>query len=79
MRVCVCLDWSLQTRFVLQKYCYYCYYHYVKVTRGTDPVYENGLNELDHLQCDLQGDGDQVVVEDDEGQQGQAKVGFRLH
>jgi len=39
------------------------------------PVDEQCLCELDHLQCDQQADGDQVVVEDDEGQQVVGKVG----
>lgn len=33
------------------------------------PVDEECLCELDHLQSDQQADGDEVVVEDDEGQQ----------
>lgn len=42
---------------------------------NTHPVDEEGLCELDHLQCDQQADGDQVVVQDDEGQQVVRKVG----
>jgi len=32
------------------------------------PVDEVGLDELDELEADLEGDGDEVVVQDEEGQ-----------
>ena len=35
----------------------------------THPVDEDGLDELDDLECDLQADGDEVVEQDDERQQ----------
>lgn len=40
----------------------------------THPVDEEGLDELDDLQRDQQTDGDQVVEEDDEGEEVEAKV-----
>lgn len=43
-------------------------------TTSAYPVDEEGLCELDHLQRDQQADGDQVVVQDDEGQQVVCKV-----
>lgn len=41
---------------------------------STHPVDEKGLDELDHLQCDQETDGDQVVEQDDEGEKVEAKV-----
>lgn len=41
----------------------------------TYPIDKDGLYELYHLQGDLQADGDEVVVEDDEGQEVVAKIG----
>lgn len=41
---------------------------------ATHPVDEEGLNELDNLQCDQKADGDQVVEQDDEGEEVEAKV-----
>lgn len=38
------------------------------------PVNEKGLDELDNLQCDQETDGDQVVEQDDEGEEVEAKV-----
>lgn len=38
------------------------------------PVDEEGLNELDNLECDQKADGDQVVEQDDEGEEVEAKV-----
>ena len=42
------------------------------------PVDEDGLNKLDNLQCNLQTDWDQVVVQNDESQEVVTKV-TRLH
>lgn len=41
---------------------------------ATHPVDEEGLNKLDNLQCDQKADGDQVVEQDDEGEEVEAKV-----
>lgn len=42
---------------------------------STHPVDEKGLDELDNLECDQKTDGDQVVEQDDEGEEVEAKVG----
>lgn len=42
---------------------------------STHPVDEKGLDELDNLQCDQKTDGNQVVEQDDEGEEVEAKVG----
>lgn len=41
---------------------------------STHPVNEKGLDELDDLQCDQETDGDQVVEQDYEGEEVEAKV-----
>lgn len=46
----------------------------VQTLAATHPVDEEGLNELDNLQCDQKADGDQVVEQDDEGEEVEAKV-----
>lgn len=46
----------------------------VHTLAATHPVDEEGLNELDNLQCDQKADGDQVVEQDDEGEEVEAKV-----
>lgn len=49
-------------------------YTTVQTLAATHPVDEEGLNELDNLQCDQKADGDQVVEQDDEGEEVEAKV-----
>lgn len=46
----------------------------VQTSAATHPVDEEGLNELDNLQRDQKADGDQVVEQDDEGEEVEAKV-----
>lgn len=41
---------------------------------STHPVDEKSLDELDNLQCDQETNGDQVVEQDDEGEEVEAKV-----
>lgn len=40
----------------------------------THPVDEKGLDKLDDLQCDQKTDGDQIVEQDDKGEEVEAKV-----
>lgn len=57
----------------------YSDFEWSKTSVTTDPVNEDGLNELDDLQRDLQTDWDQVVVQDDKGQEVVTKVtGWRV-
>lgn len=49
-------------------------YTTVQTSAATHPVDEEGLNELDNLQRDQKADGDQVVEQDDEGEEVEAKV-----
>lgn len=41
---------------------------------STHPVDEKSLDELDNFQCDQETNGDQVVEQDDEGEEVEAKV-----
>lgn len=46
----------------------------LQTAASAHPVDEKGLDELDNLQCDQETDGDQVVEQDDEGEEVEAKV-----
>lgn len=46
----------------------------LQTVTSTHPVDEKGLDELDNLQCDQKTDGDQVVEQNDEGEEVEAKV-----
>lgn len=46
----------------------------MQTAASTHPVDKKGLDELDNLQCDQETDGDQVVEQDDEGEEVEAKV-----
>lgn len=46
----------------------------MQTVASTHPVDEKRLDELDNLQCDQETDGDQVVEQDDEGEEVEAKV-----
>lgn len=46
----------------------------MKTLAATHPVDEESLNKLDNLQCNQKTDGDQVVEQDDEGEEVEAKV-----
>lgn len=45
-----------------------------KIIPSTHPVDKKGLDELDDLQCDQKTDGDQVVEQNNEGEEVEAKV-----
>lgn len=47
---------------------------WLKSVYFTHPVDEEGLDELDNLECDQETDRDQVVEKDDEGEEVEAEV-----